>query len=86
MYFPNIYLFLTLKSCENQVEHIMWPPGDKCIFLRIRLDRDHVIYFPYQLLTKKEMSQRITQRNDSHSKSQDESQGDSEMESYDIIT
>jgi len=33
MYFPkNTYLFLILKSCENQVEYVMWPPGRQMYF------------------------------------------------------
>ena len=34
MYFPKTYLFLTLKSCENQVEHVRWPPGRQMYFLK----------------------------------------------------
>ena len=30
--FLNTYLFLTLKSCENQVEHVMWPPRREVYF------------------------------------------------------
>ena len=33
MYFAkNTYLFLTLKSCENQVEHVMWPSRRQMYF------------------------------------------------------
>jgi len=36
IYFPNICLFLTLKSCEEPGGKCHVSPGRQCIFLRIR--------------------------------------------------